>query len=121
MKPFVIAVETSKPVLERRHSRRFNLAVPVLLRYASADEDPNRFSGFTRDVSTTGTYIVSDELRPAAGAALSIVVLLPSRDPKRVGLRLKADATVIRSGEPHEEVGFAVSVDFSDDEIRLSV
>jgi hypothetical protein len=105
---------------ERRRSRRFSLAVPVLFRWASSEGDQCQSGGFTRDVSSTGTYITCDELQPALGSPLAIVVLLPSLDAQKVGLKLKAAATVVRVGEREERKGFAVITDFADDENRLS-
>lgn len=115
----VIEAGTFAP--ERRNSKRFNLAVPVLFRWTMPDGDERQSGGFTRDVSTSGTYILCDEFRPLMGNSLSIVVLLPSHDAKNAGLKLKAAATVVRSGERNEKNGFAVITDFADEENRLSV
>ena len=100
-------------VMERRKSRRFSLAVPVLFRWSDQGGSELQGAGFTRDISTNGTYIAVQGEFPAVATTTQVEILLPSLHQNVRGLKLTADGYVVRSGDETEVSGFALSTDFA--------
>lgn len=97
--------------MDRRSSVRFALRLPVLFQRGEAAVGEQRGAGFTRDVSTTGAYILCEKEaeRPALDSLLNLQVLIPSLNSASHGLRLTGVATVVRTSTANEELGFAVA------------
>ena len=106
--------------VERRTSRRYSLRLPVLFRWRRESGEECRSGGFTRDVSTTGTYVNCENECPPQAAVVGIELLLPPGELQAAGLKLKAEGSVVRAGRAGEGTGFAVKTDFTADEERFA-
>ena len=67
-----------------------------------------RGEGYTRDISSTGVYVLTGERLPS-GATVKLEVSLPSLRGRRSGACLRTQGHVVRS----EEVGFAASAEMA--------
>jgi hypothetical protein len=87
--------------------------VPVVFRWE--DGQVKHAGGFSRDLSPAGAYVSCDEQVdcPECGATVEMELLLPPIDAKAQGLRLKAEAEVVRANSAGEPLGFAVRSNFS--------
>lgn len=65
-----------------------------------------RGEGYTRDISSSGVYVLTTERLPS-GAVLKLEVALPSLHGQRSGACLRTQGHVVRC----EEVGFAAAAD----------
>jgi hypothetical protein len=96
--------------VERRKDIRFLLRVPVTFKWNDEQAQPHEGSGFSRDISTAGIFVMT-EIYPPLGAAVDVEVLLPSiRDDAPQGLRLNSPGIVLRVIETE---GFASTSDFA--------
>ena len=69
--------------------------------------------GFTRDVSSAGTYVVCERGDcMAAGTGILIQLMLPPMGVEGHGMKLQSNGHVVRVGGPGEQTGFAVRADF---------
>jgi hypothetical protein len=100
--------------VDRRSSVRYALRLPVLFQQGETAIGEQQGAGFTRDMSTTGAYIMCEKEaeRPTLSSSLTIQVLIPSLTAKSPGMRLTGVATVVRTSAPNEEPGFAVAGEF---------
>lgn len=97
------------------------MRAPVIFSWRLGEHRWAQGAGFTRDVSTRGTYIMCDkDDRPPAGAQVWFQVLLPSFETKSEGVRLKSFGDVVRMGSPGESGGFAVSATLNAEEVEDS-
>jgi hypothetical protein len=84
---------------ERRSAERFRVSLPV---------ETDRGPGVTRDVSTSGLYLVTDR-RLAAGDRLQLVVTLPDHDHSlRIRLSLNGKVTRVEDVEGAAGAGIAL-------------
>lgn len=68
-------------------------------------------SGFTRDISSEGLFVVSSSL-PPVGTAITLEVSLPAIEFDTPGLDLRFEGVVVRSEESTEGGGLAVAGHF---------
>jgi hypothetical protein len=67
-----------KTAEERRQARRYDVSLPIAMKFAGGTEDAQR-NGQTRDISTRGLYFVTqDEIAPGTEFELSLT--LPAGD-----------------------------------------
>lgn len=97
--------------VERRRHTRYPLQIKTV--FVWRDQGSKRYhdSGFTRDVSIRGLFI----LRPLPlqlGTAISLEVTLPALEPGTPGLRLTFDGVVTRTVDSTDGAGFVVVGDF---------
>ena len=79
---------------ERRTARRYDLTLPVSIRFA-AESLVSRQDGKTRDISTRGLYfVVTQEL--AAGSELDITLTLPAEITHGNDVLVRAQGKVVR-------------------------
>jgi len=99
--------------VDRRKSVRYDLRVPIVFHWD--DGQVKHAGGFSRNLSPAGAYVSCDEQGdcPKCGAILDMELLLPPIDAKAQGLRLKAEAEVVRNNSAEEPLGFAVRSNFS--------
>ena len=97
---------------ERRTTRRYDLTLPVSIRFA-AESMISRQEGKTRDISTRGLYfVVSQEL--AAGSELDITLTLPAEITHGSDVLVRAQGKVVRiehrleDGEPRMGVAAVI-------------
>ena len=88
---------------ERRNARRYDLALPIMIRIPSAVSDLQE--GQTRDISTRGLYfLIEQDL--AAGSELDITLTLPAEMTHGSEVFVRAAGKVVRV-EPRMEAGHA--------------
>jgi hypothetical protein len=99
---------------ERRSSRRFDLSLPVKVRFPYPIDCPSR-NGNTRDISTRGVYFVVPGDGPEIAAELDLEITLPGVVTGGTDVFVRALPKVVRveelmqSGELN--VGVAVMID----------
>ena len=89
---------------ERRTTRRYDLTLPISIRFA-AERLVNRREGKTRDISTRGLYfVIGQDLD--AGSDLDITLTLPAEITHGTDVFVRAQGKVVRverrveDGEP---------------------
>jgi len=88
---------------ERRNARRYDLALPIMIRIPSEATDLQ--SGQTRDISTRGLYfLIEQDL--AAGSELDITLTLPAEITRGSEVFVRAAGKVVRV-ESRTEAGSA--------------
>lgn len=96
--------------MNQRLTVRYTMRAPVIFSWRLGEHRWAQGAGFTRDLSTRGTYVMCDKAdRPPMGTQVWFQVLLPSFEVKSEGVRLKSLGTVVRMGSPTESGGFAIS------------
>jgi hypothetical protein len=77
--------------------------------FSREDTQPKQ-TGFTRDVSASGAYVLCEESSyPAQGDTVAIQLILPPiADMETQGMTLEFIGQVLRTGDFPEESGFAV-------------
>jgi hypothetical protein len=101
----------SETEVERRKASRYRLRVPVLF---SGKDTQSKLKGLTRDISTSGVYILCEKDQcPAHGESVTIDLILPSIvDLEAEGMNLRSKGPVVRTDDFPEKCGFAVMADF---------
>lgn len=95
--------------MEKRNTVRYKLSLPVLYSWSDPEGKNWKEGGFTRDISTGGLYVIGAET-PMRGHTVDVEVLLPLARIASTGIaRLRAKCTVVRSGGPSEDQGFAAA------------
>ena len=97
--------------MERRKAVRFLLRVPVIFKWNDEQAKPHEGSGFARDISMAGIFVMT-EFSPPFGAAIELEVLLPPLQGAAHGLRLNVPGIVLRLIDTDELRGFAATSDF---------
>lgn len=103
-----MSIDRTNDVPSRRAHPRFNLTVPVRIRWREAEAE-REVVGLTRDVSESGIFVdCSSSSWPTVGLEVWLEVDLPGlREADGVGLKLRSLGRVVRTsgaGRP----GFAV-------------
>lgn len=88
---------------ERRTARRYELALPVVVRTPAAQPvaEDNK-SGQTRDISTRGVYFLFDE-DVAPGAELDFTLTLPAEITRGTEVFIRAHGKVVRVDKSSED------------------
>jgi len=81
---------------ERRNARRYDLALPVVVR------DGSPHTGHTRDISTKGVYLLMDE-RLEPGSQFEFTLTLPQEITGTSSVLVQAHGRVIRVDSKNEE------------------
>jgi hypothetical protein len=92
--------------VDLRQNRRYRLVATVNFEWESADGLSHQAAGRTRDISSAGVFIISQELLPI-GVAVDLVVNLPSLQDDGSGAQMKTQGHVVRT----DPSGFAVIAD----------
>ncbi len=98
--------------MERRKAVRFLLRVPVIFRWSDDQANPYEGTGFARDISTAGIFVMT-EFCPPFGVAIDIEALLPPLQGSGQSLRLSGQGIVLRVTEKEGLKGFASTSDFA--------
>lgn len=96
--------------MELRRAVRYSLQVPTIFVWKDENGIEQRVEGRTRDISTTGAYVVS-RVCPPEGAMVRVDMLLATVHDSQRGLRLNAHGRVVRAEWPPDAEspkGFAV-------------
>lgn len=100
-------------LLKQRHTRRYELSLPVVFSWRDGSGNLQKQGGFTRDIGTHGLYVIGD-VSPPVGALLTVEVLLPLASRARSNsARLIASMQVSRVYEAEDVRGFAAVGDFN--------
>lgn len=97
---------------ERRTARRYDLTLPISIRYA-AESLVGRRDGKTRDISTRGLYFVIGQ-DMEAGSELDITLTLPGEITHGSDVLVRAQGKVVRvekrleDGEPRQGVAAVI-------------
>jgi len=79
---------------ERRTTRRYDLTLPVSIRFA-AESQVSRREGRTRDISTRGLYfVVAHEME--AGSEVDITLTLPAHITRGGDVFVRAQGKIVR-------------------------
>jgi hypothetical protein len=100
--------------VDRRQARRFALDVPVVFRWSTEGQTACEGAGFSRDISTTGVFVITLSAAPPLFCKLDIMVLLPSLDAKAAGLRLRSQGIVVRVVPVRGGVGMGIASSFGE-------
>jgi hypothetical protein len=98
--------------IERRTSRRFQIALPVLFRWADSIEHYD--VGHCGNIGQRGMFILSAKC-PPAGAEVAIELALPAFDFVPRPVRLRCVGRVCRVETCYQLNGFAVAGEFVND------
>jgi len=97
---------------ERRTARRYDLTLPISIRFA-AEKLVGRHEGTTRDISTRGLYfVIGQDLD--AGSELDITLTLPAEITRGTDVFVRAQGKVVRverrveDGEPRMGVAAVI-------------
>ncbi len=94
---------------DRRTARRFNLALPLLIRFTRNGNTEEKIA-HTRDVSFRGLYFMMDA-PPEQGSSVEIVLTLPQQITLAGEVRIRCFANIIRVEERDNTLGVAASID----------
>jgi PilZ domain len=95
--------------VEKRKSLRFSLHAPTIFRWTNQRGKQKQSAGYTRDISTSGIFVISSA-RLLVGTAVSLEVYLPALEKdSSQRLRLEARGKIIRLAETSEGRGFAAA------------
>jgi hypothetical protein len=94
-------------VLKPRHTRRYDLRLPVLFSWTDRSGNVQKQGGFTRNISLDGLYVEGD-VCPPVGASVTVEVLLPiAHRLTAKSARLVATMRVVRVSCAKHMQGFA--------------
>ena len=95
--------------MDRRRTVRYSLRLPVIFTWRDRKRAKQKEGGFTRDIGTSGLYVVSNRSLPV-GTKLQLDIHLPCGEGVRYPIALlRATGSVVRTGESGEEHGFAAA------------
>lgn len=106
--------------LELRRAKRYQLNAPAVFLWARQDGKPQSGQGVTRDINTSGVYVVTDA-SPPVGARVQMEIVLPKLADAGPGMHLTGEGVVLRceldstKGAASVGRGFAASVQFYPD------
>ena len=85
---------------ERRTARRYELALPVVIRGGKEVIEPH--NGQTRDISTRGVYFMLDE-DVKEGSELDFTLTLPAEITQGTEVFVRAHGKVVRVERKHDD------------------
>ena len=101
--------------IELRKAKRYRLSAPVLFVWPPQNGKPHSGQGVTRDINTSGIYVLTDAM-PPIGARLQMEIVLPKLVDTSPGMHLQGEGVVLRCeyGDDSRR-GFAASAQFYPD------
>ena len=103
--------------LQLHRAKRFEIIAPVTFWWSPSGAPVHSGKGTTRNVSTTGVLVVTDEC-PAKGAPIQMTIRMVSRKRGERGMKLKGEGIVTRVEKENRSAAgtkpaqFAASVHF---------
>lgn len=94
---------------DRRNARRFNMTLPLLVRFSHNGTTEEK-AAHTRDVSFRGVYFMM-EAPPEEGSTVEIVLTLPQQITLAGEVRIRCAARILRVEARDELRGVAASID----------
>ena len=101
-----VSEETTASQIERRTSRRYEMALPVTLRSEGRKDE----RAYTRDVSFRGLYFVIDSAFQA-GMPVEFVLTLPKEVTMAGDVHIQCFGTVVRVEDFESRRGVAARID----------
>ena len=92
---------------ERRHTTRYQIVVSGHCRWREPDGTVHRITGWTKDISVHGAFIVADSI-PPQGVSIDVTVSFPGRGSRPAKVQMRGKGTVVRV----EPGSFAVAAVF---------
>jgi len=105
-------IERVKLPIERRSSRRFQVTLPVLFRWANGEEHYD--VGHCGNIGRGGIFILAAKC-PPVGAEIDVELMLPAFDLIPRPVRLRCSGRVTRVEACYHLSGFAVAGQFEDE------
>ncbi len=96
-----------EPQAELRTTRRFNLRLPLSVKYSG---DESEVVGHTRDVSARGVFFYMDK-DLAAGSPIEFTLTLPPEITLTDSIRVKCTGKVVRVTSEAGKVGVAAQIE----------
>jgi hypothetical protein len=98
--------------IELRKAIRYRLSAPALFMWAPPDGKPQNGRGVTRDINTSGVFVVTDSV-PPVGARVQMEIVLPKLADDSPGMHLQGEGVVLRCEyRDAGKCGFAASAQF---------
>src|SRR5690349_20435365 len=98
--------------MERRKATRYLKAAPAKYRWVSDQGVPKAQRGITRDISTSGAFVLA-QIHPPLGTQTEVEISLPNLDGTGTGAHLFGVGPVIRAEHMNtNEAGFALLAQF---------
>ena len=98
--------------VELRKAKRYRLRVPALFIWEPQDGKLQSGQGVTRDINTSGIFVLTDVM-PPVGALVQMEVVLPKLENAGPGMRLHGEGVVLRCERGDvENLGFSASAHF---------
>ena len=100
-------------ITDRRTSRRFDMRLPLVIRYPAAAEETSETAAETLDVSSRGLYFTADG-GFAPGSAVEVFLTLPPEITLVGPVRVRCQGRVVRvesPQNPHRRVRVAAVID----------
>jgi PilZ domain len=95
--------------VERREARRFNLSLPLLLRFPGEQAAPES-AATTRNVSFRGLYFVASSVQ-GADSRIEFILTLPDQLTGAGDLRIRGFGSVVRTEPQGGQVGVALRIE----------
>jgi hypothetical protein len=92
--------------MDLRQKKRYQLKAAATFSWKDRDGSTMQGQGYTRDISSSGVFVLTEQ-RLEAGTAVKMEVVLPSLRSEQSGASLRTQGQVVRS----EEIGFAAVAD----------
>jgi PilZ domain len=96
-------------VVERREARRFNLSLPLLLRFPG-EQAASESEATTRNVSFRGLYFLASSIQDA-DSRIEFVLTLPDQLTGAGDLRIRGFGRVVRAEPQGARVGVALQIE----------
>jgi hypothetical protein len=90
--------------VEQRVTTRYRMELPVIFEWSDKQGIKQQGAGFTRNISTSGIYVVSSATPPPE-TTLVLEVIVPPSDSPAQDVRLRSEGKLVRV----EQDGFVVS------------
>ena len=101
--------------IELRKAKRYRLSAPVVFVWPPQNGKPHSGQGVTRDINTSGIYVLTDAV-PPIGARLQMEIVLPKMADASPGMHLQGEGIVLRCDNMDaSKRGFAASAQFYPD------
>lgn len=103
--------------IELRKASRYRLNAPICFFWAPPNGPVRSGQGFTRDINTSGVYVLAN-LSPPVGSLVQVDIPLPKLANDGLGMHLMGEGVVVRieprnaNDESLVQGGFAASVQF---------
>lgn len=100
-------------ITDRRTSRRFDMRLPLVVRYPAAAPPTSETSAETLDVSSRGLYFTADG-GFAPGSAVEVFLTLPHEITLAGPVKVRCQGRVVRVESPqnsHRRMGVAAVID----------